>query len=176
MNEISISKVLESKYNGSITLMNAINDPLISENLENFYVPQVEVRGSTFIKKDESVAVTDEGPKKICFIYMNQYGKNITNPDSSFIQIPANNKGFLARLSISRNYYTPENLQLDYLIDISDIRYRIDSVMFANEGNILASSVIHFDNVDFTEYQKVQFDQNIKDFVLHRDELFSMYF
>ena len=115
------NSLLTSRYPESFTLLDAINDPVIYKNLEKFYVPEVEIKDSIFIKKDASIAITDDGPKRIKFIYLSADGKNITNPDSSYIQIPLNCKGFLARLSISRNQYTAENLEMDYLVDISKI-------------------------------------------------------
>lgn len=170
------NQLLSSRYPESFTLLDAVNDPNIYENLEKFYVPEVEVRNSIFIKKDASLAVTSEGPKRIRFIYLNAAGKNITNPESSYIQIPQNCKGFLARLSISRNMYTAENLTMDYLIDISNIKYNIDSVMMREDDNITMQQVLHFENIEFRDYPKVEFDKCISDFIVSKEILFNDYF
>jgi len=176
MTGLPLLNALDAKYKGSFTLMNAINDSLISENVEKFYVPQVEIKSSIFIKKDESIAITPTGPRRIRFVYLNPQGKNLTNPDSSFIQIAPSRKGFLARLSISRNTYTAVNLELDYFIDIENIKYKIDSVMMSENNEILLRDVLKFDNLDFNEYSKINFDPLIKDFIIHKEELFEMYF
>lgn len=176
MHGITISTPIQNKYKETFSLMDAIKDPLIYENLEKFYVPRIEVKDSIFIKKDETVAVTDRGPRKIKFIFLNSNGKNITNPDSTFIQLPANGAGFLARLSISGNYYTPENLEIDYLVDITKIRYRVDSVMESKNGQILMTDILHFDNLEIRDYPRVEFDQWIKEFILYKGQLFAKYF
>ena len=176
MHGISLSTVIQSKYKETFSLMDAIKDPLIYENLEKFYVPQVEIKDSIFIKKDETIAVTDKGPRKIKFIFLNGSGRNITNPDSTYIQLPKNGAGFLARLSISSNYYTPENLEIDYFVDIAKIKYRIDSVMESSNGQILMNDVLHFDNLEIRDYPRVEFDQWIKEFILYKGQLFAKYF
>ena len=178
---VSLASRIDNKYHGSFTLMDAINDNLIHENLEKFYVPQVENTGAVFIKKDESIAVTNSGPKKICFVYLNAAGKNITNPDASYIQIPASGKGFLARLSISRNAYTAQNLELDYLIDISNIKYRVETEMNPQKNvdgsnSIAMTEILKFENIDIREYPKVEFDREIKEFILNKGQLFATYF
>ena len=168
--------LIASRYPESFTLLDAINDPNISENLEKYYVPEVEVRDSIFIKKDLSIAVTNDGPKRIRFIYLNAAGKNITNPDSSYIQIPISCKGFLARLSISRNLYTPENLSLDYFIDLSKINYQIDSVIMRENNDITMHQVLHFNNLEFRDYPRIDFDETIRNFISNREILFNQYF
>lgn len=170
------SNLMTSRYPESFTLLDAVKDPIIHENLEKFYVPEVELHDSIFLKKDVSIAVTDEGPKRIKFIYLNSSGKNVTNPDSSYIQIPLTCKGFIARLSISQNRYTAENLKMDYLIDISNIKYRIDSVMMREESNIVMQQVLHFEDIEFRDYYKIDFDPAIKEFILNKEILFNDYF
>ena len=176
---ISLATRMENKYHGSFTLMDAVNDSLICENLGKFYVPTIETTGATFIKKDETIAVTNRGPVKICFLYLNAAGKNITNPDASYIQIPASGKGFLARLSISRNAYAAQNLELDYLIDIADIKYRVETEMTSGtDGNnaIMMNEVLKFENIELRDYPKVEFDRQIKEFILNKGQLFATYF
>lgn len=170
------NSLLNSRYPETFTLLDAIKDPVIHNNLEKFYVPEAEIKDSIFIKKDASIAITDDGPKRIKFIYLSADGKNITNPDSTYIQIPLNCKGFLARLSISRNQYTPENLVMDYLVDISKIKYRMDSVMTRTGGDITIQQVLHFDNIEFYQYNKIMLDRPIKDFILNKGLLFGRYF
>ena len=171
---------IDNRYHGSFTLMDAINDPLIHDNLEKFYVPQIDIRESIFLKKDESITVTDEGPKKIRFIYLNQSGINITSPDASFIQIPKNNKGFLARLSVSRNYFTPEYLELDYLVDISNIKYQVfseyKSQLINGTRQIVLIESLKFENLEIHDYPNIQFDREIKEFILNKGQLFARYF
>ena len=177
---IKLSSRIENKYHGSFTLMDAINDPLIYENLPSLYVPTVEKCNSTFLKKDYTV-IDNDGPRKVCFIYLNASGKNITNPDSSYIQIPSSNKGFLTRLSISRTAYTAGNLELDYLIDISNIKYKIDTQMnpYLHEdgtGSIIMDEVLKFETLEIRDYPKVEFDRQIKEFILNKGQLFATYF
>ncbi len=177
----TLMNILDTRYHGSFTIMDVIKDPLIYENLGKMYVPQFEMKESIFFKKDDTIAVTETGPRKICYVYLNQHGKNITNPDFSYIQIPNNLKGFLARISISRNSYTPEYLQLDYLIDISKIKYRFDSEL-ASENvkdigmSVVRKEVLKFDNIEFSEYDKLDFDRQIKEFILHKGQIFATYF
>ena len=167
--------LLLSRYPESFTLLDVVNDSVIQENLEKFYVPEIEVGESIFIKKDMS-AITDIGPKRIKFIYLDAEGKNATNPDSTYIQIPLNCKGFLAKLSISRNQYTPENLVMDYLIDISKIKYRMDGIMSHDGKNIVMQQVLHFENIEFYNYARISFDRSIKEFILNKEVLFNQYF
>ena len=173
-------KTLEFSYKDSFTLFDALKDPIIKDNTEKFYVPEphseLQPNSSVFIKKDESIAITNDGPKRIKFIYLNYKGKNMTNPDSSYIQISPNCTGFLARLSISRNVYIPSSLNLDYFIDISKIKYRVDSVTMANDNQIIANDMIYFENLNLLEYPTIDFDIMLKEFNLHKEELFEMYF
>lgn len=170
------STTINARYKGAFTLLDAIKDPVISENLEKFYVPETEIKESIFIKKDANIAVTDDGPKRIRFIYLNPQGKNMTNPDFSYVQIPSSCKGFLVRLSISRNHYTPENLNLDYFIDISNIKYRVNSVMMRNNNTVAKQEILQFENIDFSEYSKIDFDRQLKEFILNKGLLFAKYF
>lgn len=176
----NLGRVINAKYDGSFTLFDALNDPKISENMEKFYVPRVEMKESIFIKKDESIAVTNQGPKKIRFIYLNPQGKNVTNPDSSYIQIPQSGKGFLARISLSG--HSPENLEIDYFVDISNIKYTIDTVLMTkldestNRQVVVSQDVIHFQNLEFYDYSKVEFDRWIKEFIFHKGQIFATYF
>ena len=173
---MATTNVLQNRYPESFTLLDAINDSNISENLEKFYVPEVEIKDSIFIKKDASIAITDEGPVRIRFIYLNAHGKNITDPDSSYIQIPVNCKGFLARLSISRNQYTAENLKLDYFVDISNIEYRFDSIVMKEGTDIVKKNLLRFNNLEFYKYNRIEFDRYIKEFILNKGILFARYF
>lgn len=170
------STLMTSRYPESFTLLDVIKDPNIHENLEKFYVPTIELHESIFIKKDMSIPVTDEGPKRVKFIYLDSTGKNNTDPDSSFIQIPLSCKGFIARLSISQNRYTAENLKMDYLIDISSIKYRVDTVMMRDGSNIVMDQVLHFENIEFADYYRIDFDRSIKEFILNKEILFNQYF
>lgn len=176
MSQTSLSSTMERNYPESFSLIEAIKDPLISDNVEKFYVPQAITEGSMFIKKDESIAITSEGPKRIRFIYLAPNGKNITSPDASYIQVVPGCKGFLARLSISRSNYTAANLSLDYFIDISKIKYTVDSVMTGENGEIILKDNLRFQNIDFNEYSRVELDINLKDFMKHKEDLFEMYF
>ena len=174
------NRVIEARYNDSFTLFDVFNDSIIRENTEKFYVPEVQNTGSVFIKKDMTVTDKD-GIKKIRYIYLNPKGKNITNPDASFIQIPNSCKGFLVRISISGSHTTPEAMSLDYIIDISKIKYKFDTVVYTESingqpGSIVVKDLLKFENLDFTEYQNIEFDESIRNFMMHQKDLFEMYF
>lgn len=176
MANLQLTNILSTRYGNTFTLLDAVSDPLICENVEKFYVPEVKTGTSIFIKKDESIAITSSGPKRIRFIYLNANGKNMTSPDLSYIQIAPNCTGFLARLSVSRNNFTGASLELDYIIDISKISYRIDRTIMANESEILSKDVLKFKNIDFNDYSKINFDSMIKEFELHKDDIFQEFF
>ena len=48
--------------------------------------------------------------------------------------------------------------------------------MMSENNEILLRDVLKFDNLDFNEYSKINFDPLIKDFIIHKEELFEMYF
>ena len=180
---------LELKYNGIITLEDAYNDEKISSRMEKFYVPPMEITtsGDTknyFIQKDVSIAISDSGPRRIRFIYLNHRGVNVTNPDSSYIQlvkVGGKCAGFLARMSISKSNFVPNSLMIDYLIDISKIKFRIDSEISTAIGNnglrtAISHELIRFENMDFSEYGHLMFDERIREFSLNKESLFEDYF
>ena len=174
MGILSDIRVIDTRYNGVFTFTDIINDPLIRQNTEKMYVPNAEIRDNIFIKKDETVAVANSSPIKVRFLYLSGSGKLNTNPDASYLQIPNSCKGFLVRLSLDGNI--SENLQLDYIVDLANIKYSIDSVMSSLNNSVVVDEIIHFESLDYNDYPRVNFDPRIKDFFLHKKELFELYF
>ena len=175
MGAISDIRVIDARYNGILTFMDIINDPLIRNNLETLYVPQVDIKEAIFLKKDEIISVANSSPVKVKFLYLSGSGKLNINPDSSYIQIPQSCRGFLVRLSLS-GANIAENLQLDYIIDLSNIKYKVDSVFFSENGSVIVNEVLHFESIDYNDYPKVLFDNRIKEFPLNKKEIFELYF
>lgn len=176
MTNATAIKLLDSRYGGKITLMDAINDSVIIENSEKIYVPEVEIKDSVFIKNDETIIKNSAAVHtKIKFMYFNPKGIIMTKPDTSYTQIPKSNKGFLARFSLNGGAL-PENLLLDYFVDISSISYRFETVTFSEENVIKELGIFMFDNLVLSDYPNIEFDKYIVDFMKYRDEILSLYF
>ena len=175
MGTISDIRVIDARYNGILSFTDILNDPLVRSNLEILYVPQVDVREAIFLKKDELITVSNSSPVKVKFLYLSGSGKLNVNPDSSYIQIPQSCKGFLVRLSLS-GASIAENLQLDYIIDLSNIKYKVDSIFSTENGSVIVNEVLHFESIDYNDYPKVVFDSRIKEFPLNKKEIFELYF
>ena len=179
-----IVNLLDMKYKGSFTLTDVYRDGLISENLPYFYVPAFEiVNNDLFIKNENSSYSTDLGPVAIRYIILNKSGKVITEPNTSYTNVPKFLDGFLARLSVLKTRYTPNDLSLDYFIDMGHIEYEVASTMKAeksnsdnNEYQIIKDSKIYFKNIDFRKYGNIEFDVMLKEFILNRELIFNKYF
>ena len=116
------------------------------------------------------------------FTFLDAYDKPyisnfLEDGDQSYIQLGFNPTGFLARVSISRNNYTPHALTLDYLIDLQKIYYEDAQVISANKANqIEFNSRIVFQNIDFSQYSTIEMDNRIREFSLHKEQLFEDFF
>ncbi len=176
-NDITTAKMLiDTKYNNTITLMDAIDDPLIYENLEYLYVPRLRTRDPLFINTTETIiSKYSNTHTKVKFVYYNYRGINMTNEDFSCVQLPTSKKGFLARISLT-GARVPENLSLDYFIDISKIEYDFVTIINTNKNVIEKYGVIRFKDLLISDYPEVAFDNNIIDFINQRKNILDMYF
>lgn len=171
-------KLLNMRYNGSFTLLEALSDKMIYESLlEEKWLPEVikdEKSGQIFIRRESFFGLKQGNPKKICYLYFNPHGTNKTDSESSYIQIGTACKGFLMRLSaVGKN---PSSLTLDYFIDIAKIHYQVETLYARYEDTVISSSYINLLNLDFNEYRNVTFDRLITEFELHKENLFREYF
>lgn len=176
MTDNNYQNILDRRYEGTFTLLDVYNDPMIHENLETLYVPEVKITDHIFIKKDASIAVTDNGPQRIRFIYLDKNGRNVTDPEATYIQIPNKCKGFLARVRIPMNQYVASSLELDYLIDIEKIQYKCERIYSRQGDSVVESDILKFENIDFSKYTHVNIDNHIKEFILNKGIIFSRYF
>lgn len=168
---------------GWFTFLDAYDKPYISNFLEDGYLPKLERTESSgtdkkniFIKKDDTI-INGDKILKVIYFHLNKYGRMLTSKDQSYIQLGFNPTGFLARVSISRNNYTPHALTLDYLIDLQRIYYEDAQVISANKSNqIEFNSRIVFQNIDFSQYNTIEMDNRIREFSLHKEKLFEDFF
>lgn len=99
----------------------------------------------------------------------------MTKEDFSYVQIPISKKGFLARISLT-GARVPENLSLDYFIDISKIEYEFVTIINTNKNVIEKNGIIRFKDLLISDYPEVTFDNNITDFINQRKNILDVYF
>jgi hypothetical protein len=156
---------IDIKYKGVITLFDAINDPIIQRKLEPHYLPEiVEMEGieGLYIANRAYNRDTLQGPQKIGYLYLDSKGICRTDSEMTYTQINKKCKGFLARFSLFMSINSnPEGMILDYFVDISNIKYRIHSIIDNDESFIMYRDVLEFQNITDEHINISTFDERM---------------
>ena len=178
---MTINDLLLLRYGQGLTYQTLIQDSVIMEHLPMAYLPKFVVTGEpgkedVFLDPTAHVTTPDTGVERVVYLYLNSKGELKNNPELSMVQINRRYKGFLARLRVPSNRRTPENLVLDYVIDLQKILLTVDTNIGTSNTEISESTRITFQNLNRNEYPNKNWYEPLFDFDQSRTVLFEQFF
>lgn len=172
--------LMQLKYPNGLDYLTLIQDSELIAHLPKGYLPEIITTGSNgkedvFLKPFFYVTASETGVERVYYLYMNTRGELKNNAELSMVQMNRKYKGFLARLHIPANSMTPENLVLDYIIDLQHIRLNVNSGIQAINSEISESSLITFDSIDRTKYPDIKtWYEPLFNFDYNRTDVFEL--
>ena len=167
--------LFERYQNKSLTLLDIYNNEELMKKFPTKYIPNIE-----FIIQRDSIASFNDVIYKIRYIYCDPRGKVRTAYDTYMSQVSNACKGYLIRLSCPITSVTYLGMNLDYIVDISNIKitsqdlYSISENKLSINTDILEDINYYFisENVELINH----LDNRFKRFDSCREEIFNEYF
>lgn len=173
----NLKESIEKKYPTGFSLYSLIRDHLLNSNTNIFYVPSFDTNDSRFmIAKDTHYDKETNTTEKVQYLYFSKSGDLRTFQDDQVMQVPLKPVGFIARISINKQNYIPEALTLDYLIDISNLKYTIHDTYYRSGNDIISAETIGIESIELKDYPNINFHPYIKEFFKYKKEIFDYYF
>lgn len=177
---MTTAEYLKQKFPNGITLKDCITEDSIKNLLPKGYLPHIEgsldESSDTFIEVFHRVS-SERGIYNVYYLYIRPDGKIGNYQGATYIQLLRGMKGFLASFSIPVTSKTPENLELSFLVDISQIDYHVDSEMKTDPEtkNIVLGESLLFNILDLSKYEHIQFDPLIANYMDKKEELCQLF-
>lgn len=158
---MTTAELIKMTHPNGINLRDILEDERIASLIGEKYLPSIIKDGNSFFMKPDDIS-TDTGEIiKIFYIYADKWGRVKNDQSFSYVQIPPNMNGYLVRLELRNNMLIP-----DYIIDVSNVQYRIETTYDKRDKDLVSIERMLFLSEDLTKINDFQFYQ----YLLHVDD------
>lgn len=158
---MTTAELIKMIHPNGISLTDILEDGKIVPLIGDKYLPKIIKDGNSLFMKPDDISIDTGEIIKIFYVYADKWGKVKNDPSFSYVQIPPKMNGYLVRIELRNNMLIP-----DYIIDVSNVQYRIETTYDKRDKDLVSIERMLFLSEDPTKINDFQFYQ----YLLHADD------